>query len=222
MSYKYKLLPVLKNPVKTFKGVKIRHSEHQYLRDFYDPVELAANPFAQSLKSTRNDISRCNFPIGDMIQVVVAKDAEGYWLRPVLEKPVEGQNPAKFVLNSEMYIDFHRRKRFFPLPMKYMARSAALIPKIKVIPDFQEEVERLYTNRIKELLTNMNIEKESKTSEEATGIQVNSGANTSIDWSLGQCIITTDVIAKPKFISFKANPDLAQALVQLANFKSRQ
>lgn len=221
MSYKYKLLPLIKNPIKNLKGVKIGHSQEQYLRDWYDPAELAANPFAKSLVATRNDISRCNFPIGDMIQVVVEKNDEGYWLRPVLQKPKEGQNPAKYVLNSKEYIDFHTCKRFFPLPLKYMARSPSLIPKIKVIPDFQGMVERLYTSRIHELLKKATIEQKSKFTGNGGGVIVKPGAQESIDWSLCQCAITTNMIEKPMYISFKANQDLAHALVQFVNFKNR-
>lgn len=203
---------LLQNPLRWLRGVRIGHSEHLYLHH-YDLAELAANPFANLLIATRNDISRRSCPIGDTIQVVVAKDGNRRWLKPVLEKPRHGQNPAKFVLNSRLYIKFHLRKRFFPVPLKFLAHSPAVVPQIKVLPEFENEVEKLYVDRIRELLAAAVVD---HTSDNV--LHLRPGLKNSVLWSKDKCVVTTNLVATPMTISYRANPELARILISLANF----
>lgn len=225
MSYKYKLLPALKNPVKFLKNVKTRHSSDLYLDSYYDPIDLETNPFVEQLKATRNDISRSNFPIGDMIQVVVKKEGDSYWLKPVLTKPVEGQNPAKFVINWHEYIEFHQRKKFLPVPLKYLARSPSLIPKLKASPEFIVEVEQMYINRIKELLQEAETTDCNEFSEKGIFMrpfdkEFDSNSNEiNIEWQQGALVITSNLVQKKTFIAHRTNKELAYHLVRLSHFK---
>lgn len=235
MSYKYKLLPALKNPVKFLNNVKTRHSSELYLSGYYKPVDLDSNPFVEQLKSTRNDICRSNFPIGDMIQIVVSKEDNTYWLKPVLTKPIEGQNPAKFVINDEKYIDFSQRKKFLPIPLKILARSPSLILKMKVSPEFIMEVEQMYIKRIKELLREAEIKEDNESKEKGMflyplSMDSNSTSNSNrssssrrteicMEWKQGNLIITSNLVEKKLFITYRTNKELAYHLVRLSNFK---
>lgn len=231
MTYKYKLLPALKNPVKFLKNVKTRHSSELYLKGYYNPVDLDTNPFVEQLKATRNDISKSNFPIGDMVQIVVMKEGDSYWLKPVLTKPVEGQNPAKYVINWDEYIEFHQRKKFLPVPLKYLARSPSLISKMKVSSDFIKEVEQMYVKRIKELLQEAETNDATEMDEKGillcplnTKLNPNSNSdsysvNISLAWQQGTLVITSDLVEKKIFIAYRANKELAYHLVRLSNFK---
>lgn len=223
-SHSYKLLPALKNPIKFLKNVTTRHSTGLYLRGYYDGEKLQTNPFAEQLRLTRNDLSRSNFPIGNMIQVVVHSDDHGHWLIPVLEKPLGGQNPAKYVINWRTYIDFHMRKRFFPLPQKYLARSPSMISKVKVSPNFTEEVELLYKNRIKELLVGCENSEVNKDNQDGFFLEPNSSVSsdrgTCLKWESQTPIIETDLVERRMFFPYKDHAELAYFSVLLCNYKS--
>lgn len=212
----YKLLPVLKNPVKWLKGVKVRHSEKLPILENYDVKDLESNPYAQILSDFRFDVSRKSFPIGDMVQIIVDKKNDEYWLKPVLAKPTKGQNPARYVLNSEDYIEFLSLKQFLPMPFKYMVKSPSLASRTKILPRFTEEVKQMYVDKIKKLLENVISEEQRK----FQGILLLPGDTTTLDWQEDQLIMTTGLVKANTYIGFNKNKELARLLILLANFEA--
>lgn len=218
MNYRYKLLPALKDPIKFLKNVPAKHASELYLSNYYSPKDLAANPFAHELKSTRSDVSRIRFPIGNMIQVIVENEEGSLWLNPVLQKPVEGQNPAKYVINSKRYLEFQLRRNFKPIPLQYLARSPMLVPKIDVQPDFIRKAEKMYTERIKALLLSTATNGSNDRNE--MGLLLRPGTSTRMKWRDGVLEITTELIEKEAFAAYRTNPELVHIFVLLANFNN--
>lgn len=211
--------PLLRNPLKWLNKVTKRHSENLYTEKFYDTKSIIANPFAQQLKGTRRDVSTRNFPIGNMVQLVVKKHTEKdlYVISPVLEKPKKGQNPAAFTINSEMYLNLLKEKQKKLIPMKYMQRSSLILGKVKMLPNFVEYFDDLYRLEIAKSLS------ERTQATDGPGLLLRpakeaAGGNL-ITWDNSVPVIKTDSVEEDTFIPYIGNEKLCLTAIKRAQFK---
>lgn len=215
MSKRYLDHPLLRNPAKWLRGAKKRHSEGCYINGYYDVKTLQANPFARASAATRQDVSHKRFPIGNMIQMVVKKQEEKYSIVPVLEKPKKGLNPASYVLNNELYIQFLKLKHFKPIPLKYRHRSLS-IP-VSISDRFVDEVAELYTEQIRLLLP----EARDVNSTDVDGIYVVPSLDTSVLWRGKAPVfpLHTELLNEEIFLPFESNEKLCSAIIALWQYK---
>lgn len=202
--------PLLRNPAKWLRGVPKRHHPNLVLES-YDSAAVASNPFVAALEATRLDQSRAKFPIGNMVQVIVAVSGDSKNLKamPVLEKPQAGQNPAAYVINSGPYIRFLARKRFSPIPLKIRHRAPSVASSVQVSPDFSDEVEMLYEEAVAG--TKMAHVKDQP------GLLIKTGERR-IEWDGSRPTIYLPFVGQPTFVSFKENNATCLALVKALMF----
>lgn len=133
---------LLKKPLKHLK-VRKAHAPELYV-EAYDTEALVASPFVQGLMSTKMDVFRQKYPIGCMVQMVVAN----HELVPVLEKP-QGQNPASYILNRRKYLNAVSAK-LQPLPLKYRYHSPTSMGIVRCEQGLGERVATMYNDYIDE------------------------------------------------------------------------
>lgn len=143
---------ILRNPLKWLERVRKRHSESLYCHDRYDPNDLINNPFALALTQTKQDVQLKRFPVGNMVQMIVTKNGVNYDIVPVLEKPTLGHNPANYIINKSIYIDLALNLRSNFLPLKHRMRDKAMYSLASPVPNFLQEITRLYKGAIENSL----------------------------------------------------------------------
>lgn len=212
--------PLLRNPLKWLRGVSKRHTTDLYLDNFYDTRNLGKNPFLVSLLDTRLDMSRTRFPIGNMVQTVVAGSpkTKSYEVIPVLEKPHKGQNPGVYVINNKEYINFLSRKRFSPIPLKYKHKSSSIIGAIKTPQDFSAEIEELYKNGIVQLLKELP-KSDIEGNKDCEVVCLKPGNLESIVWEPNSSpIIYSSLVQKETILSYTEHSDLILLFLKFSAF----
>lgn len=205
--------PLLQNPVRWLRGAKKRHSAELYDSSAYRKEELACNPFAAILASTRLDILGKRFPIGNMIQMVVEQRDDGRKIVPVLEKPKLGTHPASYVMNRASYIDFAQKRQFLPVPLKIRQREKRLLAEIKVVEGFNGVHDELLRSEIGKLLN------EKKTNE-GPGMWIVPGESCSwIEWEEKAPKIHHPLVKDTEFMSYEGNQRLCLLLLKHARFR---